>query len=480
MATSEERKRPNGKGAGLVSALAGKSGRYLLMYAGALLLAVVVGAAVAYSERYGGDKGPYLVLGAFLVIAAAVAIMVQWRLGALLLVAALPLESMITLGPVTSGMKALGFLTLVSLALALLTDEKLFERFKRLWQQPLTPAVGAFVLWVAASILWAADKGSVISATVTFLGVFGLMIIVGLLEKRWLVLAWAGFVFSAALSVPAGYILPVPEGTDWSGSGRFMPGGAGPNTYACVLAIALFVAYFWLLRRHAIIAILLSPVFLYGIFATESRTGLIALVATPLLALFVPRLAPRLGWRILPMYVVGAAAIAVIVLAIPSVGESALERFTTLSQYQSEETWNGRWSLWQGALDVFTSHPILGVGAGNYAEATLWYSESVIGHTLQKGEVAGAAHNIILSVASQLGLVGLILWLGILFFLFKTALPIAQRGGLGTGIFLGLIVFMFAGSTQPWEAQKIVYVLFGSVLALLLHDSAQGASAPSS
>src|SRR5215217_7959118 len=246
MATSEERKRPNGKGAGLVSALAGKSGRYLLMYAGALLLAVVVGAAVAYSERYGGDKGPYLVLGAFLVIAAAVAIMVQWRLGALLLVAALPFESMITLGPVTSGMKALGFLTLVSLALALLTDEKLFERFKRLWQQPLTPAVGAFVLWVAASILWAADKGSVISATVTFLGVFGLMIIVGLLEKRWLVLAWAALAFSAALSVPGGYILPVPEGSDMAASGRFGgPGraaGTGPNSYALNLAIAYFVA----------------------------------------------------------------------------------------------------------------------------------------------------------------------------------------------------------------------------------------------
>jgi O-antigen ligase len=475
MATSEERKRPNGKGAGLVSALAGKSGRYLLMYAGALLLAVVVGAAVAYSERYGGDKGPYLVLGAFLVIAAAVAIMVQWRLGALLLVAAPPFESMITLGPVTSGMKALGFLTLVSLALALLTDEKLFERFKRLWQQPLTPAVGAFVLWVAASILWAADKGSVISATVTFLGVFGLMIIVGLLEKRWLVLAWAGFVFSAALSVPAGYILPVPEGTDWSGSGRFMPGGAGPNTYACVLAIALFVAYFWLLRRHAIIAILLSPVFLYGIFATESRTGLIALVATPLLALFVPRLAARLGWRVLPMYVLGAVALVVIILAFPAVGGSAAERYMTLSDPANEETWNGRWSLWQGAFEVIASNPILGVGAGNFAEAAMEHSELVVAHTARKDEVAGVAHNMLLGIAAQLGLVGLILFLAILFFVFTTAVPIARRSGMGTGIFLGLIVFMFAGLTLSWESHKIVYVLFGSILALQLHDSARRA-----
>ena len=56
-----------------------------------------------------------------------------------------------------------------------------------------------------------------------------------------------------------------------------------------------------------------------------------------------------------------------------------------------------------------------------------------------------------LGVASQLGLVGLILFLGILFFAFKTAVPIAQGSSLGTGIFLGLIVSMIAGMTLTWE-----------------------------
>jgi putative inorganic carbon (hco3(-)) transporter len=445
------------------------------LYAGALLLAVVVGAVVAYSERYGGGNGPYILLGLLLATAAAVAILVQWRLGALLLVAAQPFESTLTFGPVASGMKALTLLTLVSLGLALLTDEKLFERLVRLWQEPLALAVLAFVLWASASILWASDKGAAVGETVTFVGVFGLMVIIGLLEERWLVLAWAGLAFSAALSVPAGYILPVPEGTDFSGSGRFMPGGAGPNTYACVVAIAFFVAYFGLLRRHKMIALLLSPVFLYGIFATASRTGLVALVATPVLALFVPRLAARLGSRILPVYVLGAAALAVIVLVIPSVGESAAERYMTLSQYQSEETWSGRWSLWQGAFELFASHPILGVGAGNFGESAMEHSETVVAHSARKDEVAGVAHNMFLSVASELGLVGLILFVGVLFFVFTAAVSIAQRSDLGTGIILGLIVFMLAGMTLSWESHKIVYILFGSVLALQLHNSAQRA-----
>ncbi len=462
-----------------MSALAGRSGRYLLLYGGALLLAIVVGAVLAYSERIGGNNGPYVLLGALLAITVAVAILLQWRLGVLLLVAALPLETMVDSGRAVGGMKALAALTFVSFALALLTDQVLSERFARLWQQPLALAVLVFVLWVSVSVLWAPDKGEALRATLSFLALLGLMVVTGLLERRYLMLVWAGLVISAALSVPAGYILPVPEGSDMAVNGRFGPAGTGPNSYSGNLAIAFFVAYFGVLRRHRMTALLLSPVFLYGIFATASRTGLIALVATPLLALLVPRLAPRLGLRILPVYALGAAAIVVIVLAIPSVGERTLERYMTLSEYQSAETWNGRWSNWQGALKVIESHPILGVGAGNYAEAALDYSTTVQAHSAKKaseeGDIAGAAHNSILGVASQLGLVGLILFLGILFFAFTTAWLIAQRSDLGTGIFLGLIVAMIAGMSLTWENQKIVYILFGSVLALQLHDSARRA-----
>jgi O-antigen ligase len=464
-----------------VSALAARPVRSLFLYGGALLLAVVVGAVVAYSERFGGDNGPYLLLGVLLGIAVAGAILFQWRLGALLLVAALPFETAIKVGVVGSGMRALGLLTVVSLALALLTDKNLFERFARLWQQPLALAVLAFVLWTSASILWAFNRGEALNATVTLLGLMGLVIVVGTLERRYLLLAWAGLVFSAALSVPAGYILPLPEGSDMAVSGRFGPGGAGPNTYSLIVVIAFFAAYFGVLRRHRMIAYLLAPVFFYGIIATGSRTGLIALAATPLLALVVPGLAARLNWRILPLYALGAAALVVVALAVPSLDEVALERYTTLSQIDSEETWNGRYSLWQGALDVFASRPVLGVGAGNYAEVAVNYSESVQDHSARKvaekgGELSGATHNIVLGVASQLGLVGLALFLGIMFAAFKAAWLIAQRSDLGVSVFLGLIVATIGGMTQPWENEKILYVLLGSVLALQLHDSARRGS----
>jgi O-antigen ligase len=465
-----------------VSALVDRSRRYLLVYGGALLLAVVVGAVLAYSERFGGDNGPYILLGTLLGIAAAVAIMLQWRLGAILLAASLPFEATLTLGPLASGIKALALLTFFSLALALLTDHKVFERFVRLMQLPLSSAMVAFVLWILVSILWASYKGLALRETATFMGVFGLMVVFGLLERRYLVMAWVALAVSAALSVPAGYILPVPAGSDMAVSGRFGPGGADPNSYACLLAIAFFVAFFGLPRRYRMISYILAPVFLYGIFATASRTGLVALLATPLLALLVPRLAPRLGWRIVLMYVLGAAALAVIVLVFPWVGttrgESVTDRYMTLSQPDSVQTWSGRLSIWQGAVDVIASHPILGVGAGNFSEFAVQDSSKIAAHSAAKGQFAGVAHNMFLGVASQMGIVGLILFLCVLFLAFKTVVSIARESSLGTGIFLGLIVAVFAGMTLTWEKYEIMYVLLGSVLALQLHASARRGPPP--
>jgi hypothetical protein len=69
--------------------------------------------------------------------------------------------------------------------------------------------------------------------------------------------------------------------------------------------------------------------------------------------------------------------------------------------------------------------------------------------------------------------VGLVMFLGILYFLFRAAVPIAQRSDLGTGVLLGLIVAMIAGMTLSWESEKILYVLFGSVLALRLFELSQ-------
>jgi hypothetical protein len=78
-----------------------------------------------------------------------------------------------------------------------------------------------------------------------------------------------------------------------------------------------------------------------------------------------------------------------------------------------------------------------------------------------------------LSVASELGFLGLALFSGVLFLAFKAALPISQRFVPGQGVFFGLVAYTIAGFSLTWEFQRSGCVLFGSVLSLKLRRSGQ-------
>ena len=442
--------------------------KFPFLYGGALLLAVSIGAATAYAPSFLGEGGVYILAGTLVAASVGLAILWEWRFGVLILAAALPYEGALNFGPLASGIKLLALLTFFSLSLGFLRERGLFHRFIELWRQPLTLAVFAFVLWCLTSIVWASNQEATLTRTVTFLGVFGLMVAVGMLERRYLVWMWAITALSAVLSVPvAAYILP--QSNSMVTLGRFSSWGMHPNDYAGLLVIVFLAAHLGLLRDHyRMVSYILAPVLFLGIFASESRTALIALIAAPLLALFIPRLRALVAVRILLIYALVAAALVVTFLAVPSLGESIVERYTTLGQYSSEETWAGRWSIWQGSLQVIASNPLLGVGAGNFPYVALDYSVEVAKHAAESGMGSGVAHNVFLAVTSELGVIGLILFLGILFFAFRLALPLSQTSALGTGLLLCLLAYVIIGMTMEWQYQKIGYVLFGSVLSLYL------------
>ncbi len=77
----------------------------------------------------------------------------------------------------------------------------------------------------------------------------------------------------------------------------------------------------------------------------------------------------------------------------------------------------------------------------------LYRSAMIAAHTAANGGAASGAHKVLLFVASELGFVGLALFLGILFFAFKTVLATPQGSTPGAGISLGRIAFTIAGMT---------------------------------
>ena len=172
-----------------------------------------------------------------------------------------------------------------------------------LWR--CSPSCYGYGLYLVGSV-----QGAALSEGSLFLGCSACWWSIGLLEGRYLATVVGRSGLSAALSVPLGY-MSLPESSEMATEGRFGTGGADPNSYACLLVIVFFVVFFGL-RQHTMIAFILAPVCSLVYLPPQSRTGLVALVATPLLALFVPGWANRLGGAAsVLMYFLGAAALAV-------------------------------------------------------------------------------------------------------------------------------------------------------------------------
>jgi O-antigen ligase len=439
--------------------------KVLFLCACVLLLGVLAGAFVTEASILEDDFDLYVAMGVVLVAFTGFAILLEWRLGAFLLGAALPFEDLLT-SHFASGTKAIALVTFSSIGFRLLLDRRLYAKLWHLLQQPLVLTLFALVCWSTVSILWATNKEAALVKTSSFLGVFGLALTIGLLKERELKLLWAIVALGTVLTVPLGYVLPAPdEGT--AASGRFTSGGMHPNDYAGLLVIVFFVTYFILSERSSVTKYVLALPFCFGVLATESRAALVALLATPLLMLWMPAASKHSRKGLLVTYCLLGLVFAGILYVVPTLGETILGRYETLAEYQSEETWAGRWDLWYAAIRMILSHPLLGVGVGNFPYVAPTYSSFAALMNSMDGEGAATTHNIFLSMASELGLVGLALFLGVLFFAFRQALALVGRGSaVGVGLLFGLVAYAVMGLATSWEVQKIGYFLFGSILAL--------------
>jgi hypothetical protein len=184
-----------------------------------------------------------------------------------------------------------------------------------------------------------------------------------------------------------------------------------PNQLAVYFAMGLVALLFLQCRGwRPSVARVLGALMAGGIALTQSRMGLImvmllalACLAGPLRALAGQRRSAIIFWiAALAGYVL--AWIAAPVLATNLDGALAPDKLL------SQSTGLMRLEMWADALKVITAHPLLGVGAGQYADAQYWVADSP--STLGTPYV----HNLLLQAAAEFGvlmglsLFGLILW----------------------------------------------------------------------
>ncbi len=136
---------------------------------------------------------------------------------------------------------------------------------------------------------------------------------------------------------------------------------------------------------------------------------------------------------------------------------------------------NGRFEHWRVALDVFAEKPLLGSGAGTYANS--W---SI--HRPDATEVKDA-HTLYLEVLSELGIVGGLLLLGVLA---TILLGLAQRvrgpdRGLYTAILAAMAAWLGAAALDwHWELPAVTLWLFALGGAALASSRRQPAPLPPS
>lgn len=196
-----------------------------------------------------------------------------------------------------------------------------------------------------------------------------------------------------------------------------------------------------------------------AIFISSSRGALVALVATA-----------AFGWLKNPKRIFAGLLVGLVLLAsVYLVSPAYKERLESALHPESDLTANIRLELWKSGLRMFTSHPILGVGPGNFPH--FYYSEH---NDVESSKIVTAPHNIFIQAASELGLMGLLPVLALMSLLFRinarTRKLLRTSGVDGTKRFeyrmssaldLALIAFMVSGSFLTVLYYPHLWVLLG-------------------
>jgi O-antigen ligase len=315
---------------------------------------------------------------------------------------------------------------LLLLALALLGTLRTRDGAERAALRTASPQLGALALllvWLLLSASQAGDPGRSLDDALQWMlaGLVFVVVVGGAAtgrSARWVATA---FVLGSVGSVLIGVVAPdvqiassALETASQADRSRLSGGSGDPNYLAAGIVPAL-VLLAGLVRRGRSLAnlglLVGAGILTLGLAATESRGGLVAAVVAIVAAFAFFR-----GRR--PQVVILVALLIGLAAGWFSVYPSALERFTTF-----DEGGTGRTELWGVAWEMARDHPIGGVGLNNFVLESKDYVRRPGGLEFVEliAERPRVAHNVYLQLLAETGVVGLALFLALLFLCVRAA-----------------------------------------------------------
>jgi putative inorganic carbon (hco3(-)) transporter len=412
------------------------------------LLVVVVLSAFAVSRQ------PLYAVGAVVAVVLVWVTARRLRLAVSLLVASFYFEGYLTVG--------LGFLTVAKLigALAMVAWFLAWSRGREaIVTVELFWPVAGLTGWILLSLAMAYDQATAVVFASRYLMFFVLVFLVvqtvdGQLLRATQLAAVA--VASAAVAAVVGLL-------------NFFFGGAeratgpiqDPNDFGFLLAVTVPLAMHQIQTAHRpgrrIAAVLALVLILAGILATFSRGAIVGLAVAGAFSLLTRRL--RMRWVLL--FLGGALLIAGTAnLLQPQTVSNALDR----KEYIAESNVNTRLVAWRIAFDEFQTSPVLGVGPGNFERRYIEFGLP----TARAGAIT--THNAYLNILAELGLPGLVLFVGYLAVSWETLRrrigddPAARafRSSLAAGFVVALVGSMFL--TEQYYAPLWLLPALGATL----------------
>jgi O-antigen ligase len=368
--------------------------------------------------------------------------------------------------------KPLGLVLFASWLFLILSDRDHVVPFLPRDAPLLTAALIALLVWATASIAWAVDRAATLHSVSRLAQLVGLVFVTysAVCRKRDLLVLISALLVGGAIT--SAYALA--NGT--VANGRLTASLFNPNALATEVVAAMAIAGFMLLatRRVSVRAGLLILLGLFSVVLaqTQSRSGILALAAAALCAIMV---AGPLRGRITAMLLIaGAFSVGYYFFAAPA---QLRERIASIGAGTSQSS-PGRADTWQIALHMSGDHPIAGVGLGNFPARELEY----VTETLNLVDITSVrryrlvVHNSYLEFLAELGIVGLTLFLGVLWLTVGRLATVVLRRGRDGGMTLLLGRALTTASAAVLTTQIFGSGEYSKQLWLLLGMSAAAAS----
>lgn len=325
---------------------------------------------------------------------------------------------------------------------------------------PQTRLFGALLLLMAVHVPFAVNNYWAYEMTrvmvMTFVGYLAIVTFVNTLEKfRRMISLWIAIHLYLAISG----IIRGGSGTDGF--------AADTNDFALVLNMVIPFSLFGALKANdlskRILLFMITGIFAVCVLMTSSRGGFLGLVAVGLYS-----------WVKSPHKIASTFSIGILILVMLYFApESYWEKMQTIQEEAAAEvsvgTGGDRLHSWKAAWNMFLDYPILGVGPGNFP----WNVEPYEGTEGYGGTFHGGrvAHSLYFTLMPELGTVGILIFGGMLYYIFRDLRFLRQLGsGRGfEGVLGGTKEEVYLSLTMT--ASLMGFLVSGTFLSVLYYPS---------